>query len=196
MSSSGASAEDPTAEAVGATRTVAKWLVTTFGVLGAALIGSLSLAGLHELSDSGQRTALWGFALAMVGVLLALIPTALVLTPFALTLSELASHSGTLRRSTRRRLSRWIDRRPDIVGEHGSLEALNNKYRQYRHELHQAEQARLKKITSKTYKLVDDDYDIEVALRRLAQSSPPSPWRWVTRTHNCFACASVRPWPL
>jgi hypothetical protein len=48
-------------------RTTAKWLVATFGALGAALVGSLQLAGLEATSGTDRATAVIGFVLGLLG---------------------------------------------------------------------------------------------------------------------------------
>lgn len=143
---------DPVVAAEEKTRGTAQWLVGVFGALGAALIGGLSLGGLHDLSSEGQRVALIGFAIAIAGVLIALIPTALVLTPFALTLSELATKSRLAK------VRAWLDSRGDTLGPSGSVGALNTTYQGQRKAVWDAKEARLAKQMANTYRQPDDDF--------------------------------------
>jgi hypothetical protein len=70
-------------------RDTAKWLVTGFGALGSALIASLQLSNLAQVTGHNRTWALIGFGAAIAGVLIALLAAASVLVAVRVSFAEI-----------------------------------------------------------------------------------------------------------
>jgi hypothetical protein len=123
-SSTEASPSNPTKE-------TAKWLVVSFGALGAALIGSASIQDLAKLSPSGQTEAYQGLALALLGVVLVVVPAAVVMATFPLSLSRLARSD---RRFAKYRRDKLATEDEFLLGSWGDVETLVNRHALYQYE--------------------------------------------------------------
>lgn len=121
---------DQVTVAVSSMRETAKWLVTIFGALGAALIGTLSLADLGSLSGDARRWAIVGFAIAMIGILVIVGSAAAVLTPRETNLGDLY----------RPPLQKYFAARPALSGGFADVGSIAREY----------EEASLLRVTSTT----------------------------------------------
>ena len=74
-------AQDPWANAVDAYRDVAKWLIASFGAIGAVVAGTAPLTGIGTVSSSRLGWLAAGGATSLVGVTLVLASTIAVLIP-------------------------------------------------------------------------------------------------------------------
>lgn len=72
------------------TRSTAMWLAASSGAVGGALIATLSLGDLRDLSGSSAVWAATGFMVAIVGVLVGLLSMASVLSPVQVSLEKVA----------------------------------------------------------------------------------------------------------
>jgi hypothetical protein len=75
-------------------RDTAKWLIVTFGAVGAAVIAGLQLTGLSDLSGDALHTANLGFGLAIAGVVISIVAAAAVLSANRIVLNQLARDRG------------------------------------------------------------------------------------------------------
>jgi len=96
----------PTSQGVQSYRTAARWLIASFGALGAALIASLQLKDLSSISGSEKTWAIWGFIIAMAGVLLALAAASSILAAQSMELQEIRD---------REYLNRYFAQRRDLL---------------------------------------------------------------------------------
>jgi len=93
-------ASDPWFDAVDRYRDVAKWLVISFGAIGAVIAGTAPLTGIGEVAPDRLRYVVAGAAIALTGTALVFAATVTVLIPRAVYRYELkAAKQGPLRRS-------------------------------------------------------------------------------------------------
>lgn len=113
------------------TKETAKWLVVTFGALGAALIGSASLADLSKLSADGEEQAFYGLFLGLIGIIAVIIPAAHVMASQITSLTEVAT---SWRPSARFRRSRINKHHPFLAGSGRTVEQLADEKSLYQYQ--------------------------------------------------------------
>lgn len=121
-------------------RATSKWLIATFGALGAALIGTTSFRDLAALSDDGRSQASQGLAIALLGVTLAIIFTAGVLAPKLVSISQVASSSTS---TSRRELKNLNSTFSFLLRGWDSVEEVTRRKAEIDAAVHAAAQARL-----------------------------------------------------
>ena len=119
---------DPYAEAAERFRTTAKWLVTTFGALAAAIIAGLSLSDLGKLEGPDQVVAAFAVAVALISVIVIVVLAARVLASDRVPLADLEGDSP--RNSA---VAEALNRNPNLFGPHDNVKgfaaALNEQWK-------------------------------------------------------------------
>ena len=126
-----------TSQGVQSYRSAAKWLIASFGALGAALVASLQVKDLGSLSGSEKAWAIWGFVVAMAGVLLAVAAASSILAAQSVELQEIRDKSY---------LNRYFTSRRDLLQGFGSpaaVEAAFTSSYTYRRTAYQGQVARV-----------------------------------------------------
>jgi hypothetical protein len=159
-------AAGPATAAIERIRETAKWLIAAFGALGSALIASLQLQDIGELSGREEVLALVGFGLGIVGVLVALVTTATVLAAARVSIDDLEDPDS--------RLSRYVREATDLLGGAGSTADVLTEYR----EASRLRQEAYRKQLDAVYDRPDEDVadeaarEYEYAVRRIELVNP------------------------
>jgi hypothetical protein len=111
-------AESENGADVSSVRDAAKWLVTAFAAVGAALLGGIQFSELGALKDGSLTLGIGGFLLGLAGVGLAIWWTSTVLVTRIVSVTALRTDQEAVR---------FLDSHPDIVGqEYRSFDAFMN----------------------------------------------------------------------
>jgi hypothetical protein len=110
---------DQVSRGVDRIRETAKWLVAGFGALGGALITSLQLSDLGQVTGDNRWLAIIGFGLGISGVLVALLAAASVLVAVRISLTEICQNKY---------LKDYVDSDPELLGGFPSLKVLRETY--------------------------------------------------------------------
>jgi hypothetical protein len=126
-------------------RDATRWLVTTFGAVGAILVAGLSLSSFSAIeasSDADHR--LWvtaaGIALAGLGVVVGIAAASAVLTPVLPTVDSIGESRG--------RRIREFRGRPEYLSGYVDFEELRTTYKESVDRLHRAAQVRQAKAAA------------------------------------------------
>lgn len=126
--------KEPEVEAggdVGAVREAAKWLITAFAAVGAALLAGIQFSEIGNLAGDALKLGIGGLALGLLGVGLAIGYTTAVLVTPTISLAALPKTA-----------EKYIDAHPDIVGMEFKTLANFNAQRQAAWDVwHQAPEA-------------------------------------------------------
>lgn len=146
----GTASDDPIDSGVDRIRDTAKWLVTGFGALGAALITSLQLRDVGQLSGTDEILALAGFAIGIAGILVALLGTASVLSAHRVGLGELKSDP---------KLRNYIEKNPELLGGYKTLDEVYEQYQDASQDRIRAYSQRLKAAKNEDVERHKGEYD-------------------------------------
>ena len=104
-------------------RTTAKWLVTTFGALAAAIVTGLKLSDLGKLDGTDQTVAAIGASVALIAVVLVVTFAARVLASGRVPLADI-----TGKNPKNRRLAEELRNRKTLFVPYASLDEFNEKF--------------------------------------------------------------------
>jgi hypothetical protein len=101
-------AESQSSDDVNSVRDAAKWLLTAFAAVGAALLGGIQFSGLGALKDGALISGIGGFLIGLFGVGLAIWWTSSVLVTRIVSVTPLQTDPEAVR---------FLDANSDIVGQ-------------------------------------------------------------------------------
>jgi hypothetical protein len=112
-------------------RETAKWLLTTFGVVGAALLAGTQLSDIGDADGWRLALALFGAVLGFVGVAIAIWVTGRVFTPVRVGLEEISTDTN---------VGAWANGDPGLLK--GQADTVDDLVRRYRETLQEYGEAR------------------------------------------------------